>query len=302
MIPDPKDQNNPYHEDSDEIIESESKEIINPEELIDEIEKASFETDELNTKFADATTKTGFAKASLDRMKDYVIKLIQSEEDPVTYNQVINTLGEEVRSYREEIGQVTIDSSPMFLKVDGLTSTAYSMVTTSGSLIDSINPTLEEDLFVPYQFKPNSEEIKTAFTTIDPSLFDIYKEIEEILYNTRADNIKMALAATRQTFDHFFHILAPDELVRASKYWEPKTKTDKPNQIYRIERIQYAIGTHVKDTFRAQTLLASAKNIIATYELLNDLHTRGRVNINSTKKAIYTVVHFMEEIALEIEK
>jgi len=299
---DQNEDNQSFHDESDEHDEIETAETISPEDLIDELEKASIETDELHNNFADALTKTGFAKETIDRTKEHVINLIQSTEDPRIYQPVINTLSQEVIAYRQEVKQVTIDTSPTFLKVNGLASTAYSMATSSGSLVDGIYPVHEEDLFVPYQFKPKSEEIKTALKEIDPALFDIFQEIQEIFYNTKADNIKMALAATRQTFDHFFHILAPDDDVRASNYWKPKINTEKPNQIYRVERVQYAIATHIKDAYRAKTLLASGRHIIATYKVLNKLHTRGKVNLNATKKAIYTIVHFLEEVALAMEK
>lgn len=275
---------------------------ISPEDLIDEIERASREMDELHSKFADATTKTGFAKEALKLTKDHVINLIQSDVDSITYQPVIDTLFQEVVSYRQEIGQVTINSSPVFHKVDGLASTSYSMLTSSGSLAYSINPSDLEDLFIPYQFKPKNEEIKAALTKIDPPLFDIYREIEQILYNTRADNIKMALAATRQTFDHFFDFLAPEDKVRASKFWKPKKEEGREDKIDRVERMRYSVATHIKDPFRANTLIASIKNILATYEVLHKFHTRGKVNVNSTKKAIYTIVHFLEEFALAMDE
>lgn len=300
MMTDQENDKNSYLEDPDETSESETVRNINPEELIDEIEKASQEIDQLHSKITEAGTRVGFSVQALNMTKDRVMRLIQSREDPFTYQPVINSLHQEVVFFRHEASEVSLDSTHLSHKVAGLASTSYTLATTSGSIVDSVLSSETEDFIIPYEYSPKSSEIKDALTNIDPNLFDTYREIEQILYNTKADNVKMALVATRQAFDHFFERLAPDDEVRASKYWKPKLEEGKENQIYRIERVRYAIATHVEDTFRASTLLASSQNIIATYNVLNKLHTRGKVNLKATKQAIYTIRHFLEELAIEI--
>lgn len=110
------------------------------------------------------------------------------------------------------------------------------------------------------------------------------------------DKERAALFLIRQSFDHLFDILAPDEKVRASKYWKPK-EGDKPNQVYRIERIEYASYSHIADPLRANTLAATSKQMNEVYNLLNQAHERGELNIDKAMKALRAMKSMLDEWA-----
>ncbi len=60
------------------------------------------------------------------------------------------------------------------------------------------------------------------FSVFDNALGKTYKEIDETLYGTISDPERATMFVVRQLYDHFFQVLAPDEEVRASKYWRNK--------------------------------------------------------------------------------
>jgi len=98
-----------------------------------------------------------------------------------------------------------------------------------------------------------------------------------VLYGTRSDPERVALYEMRQTYDHFFACLAPDEEVRKSKYYHEKSGNDK-GKVFREERILYAANKHIKDSEKAKTLIASADHMLEVYNSLNRAHNRGELN------------------------
>ena len=66
----------------------------------------------------------------------------------------------------------------------------------------------------------------------------------------------------RTLFDNFFAWLGPDEEVRKLKYWHSKDG-DKPNQIWRSERLAFVLEKNVKDSNRRVMLEAQSKRIAA---------------------------------------
>lgn len=130
----------------------------------------------------------------------------------------------------------------------------------------------------------------------DPDLAKTCAQIWETQYGTGSDPVRSALYAARQTFDHFFGKLAPDDDVRASPYWKRKDGLN-PNQVTRAERIRYAINNRVTDEGTRRLLEASTKHGIDTYQLLNQAHERGALDSDKARKAVAAMCHYLEQWA-----
>ena len=61
--------------------------------------------------------------------------------------------------------------------------------------------------------------------------------------------------------------------------------------------MQYAIDKHVKDLNKANNLTNNLENIVHAYRVLNDLHTRGKINEDATITAVFAIKNFLEEFA-----
>ncbi|MBE3040346.1 MAG: hypothetical protein IMZ62_16235 [Chloroflexi bacterium] len=90
-----------------------------------------------------------------------------------------------------------------------------------------------------------------------------------------------------------FAFLSPDEEVRESAFWSPK-EGDKKDQIYKAERIAFALAKRVKDPARKATLTAEAVQMLEVYRSLNEAHSRDEVDESRCKDAIRAMKVFLE--------
>lgn len=82
-----------------------------------------------------------------------------------------------------------------------------------------------------------------------------------------------------------------------TKFWK-RVKNDKGQEIVtRKERMKYAISTHVKNPYKAQSLEGRLDVIISSFKVLNSFHERGRINARAARQALFTVKHFLESFA-----
>jgi len=221
-----------------------------------------------------------------------------SEENPNSTPLVASVVNF-IMSYRDELAGLRGRSD---LPLSGLSAAAgtaatFFATTSSASSVITVRE-VGEILYEPSPFRPEGGQPTYAdrFAKLDPALGDTYWQIWEALYATRADRERSALFLMRQAFDHLFDRLAPDGDVRDSIYWHPK-EGDKPNQVYRSERLQYAAHMHIKDQNRANTLAASTKQMLDLYDALNMAHTRGRLNQDKARKALLAMRQMLEDWA-----
>ena len=135
---------------------------------------------------------------------------------------------------------------------------------------------------------------------LDPALADTFGAIKEVLYGTKSDPERAALYLIRQMFDHFFGLLAPDDLVRKSPYWEKK-KGNNPDLVSRMERLKYAAYEHVSDDTKRERLLATAKHMLYVYNALNRAHTRGKLDVSKARSALREMESLIQNWVIAIE-
>jgi hypothetical protein len=198
---------------------------------------------------------------------------------------------DEVRAYQEM-------ATPIFGLFNNTAGTASTFVSATGTtdvFIGNVADYAPSDFLV--FLTPNQHEIYTKrFMAFDEALGKTYQEIWEVLYGTRADPERAALYLIRQSFDHLFDKLAPDDEVRKSPFWTLK-KGDKPEQVWRDEKIQYAAFSHVKDKSRSETILASSKHMLSVYQALNRAHERKNINRAKARQALEEMLSFLEDWA-----
>lgn len=141
--------------------------------------------------------------------------------------------------------------------------------------------------------KPEQQNYIEKLRKIDISLSKTYEEIGQVLYATDSDPKRAALSMMRQSFDHFFENIAPDDEVRKSKYWAVKKGPD-PNQVTRRERMMFAANTRISDKSHAQTIVSLFENILDTYQLLNKLHKRGTLSDKQAITGLRSMQKFIE--------
>ncbi len=125
---------------------------------------------------------------------------------------------------------------------------AYSTATTASvTAFTSYQDYVLTPLGTPPSWTPDRhEEYAKKLSKLDKELGRTYRSIWEIFHGTTESPEKLALAAMRQAFDHFFRILTPAEKVRESPYFT-ENKEPKIHQIYREERLVYVANVQMRD-------------------------------------------------------
>ena len=203
----------------------------------------------------------GYTHQSLSALYPRTMSLFdKAEEDasiyPVVYSGVkyVQTLGDQFKNYDEHAKGMQVTLS----RYANSTGTVNSSTDAAVYLYNVQLP--ENILQIPNQLSRISrEEYMEKIKEIDSSLGETYEEIWQIYYGTTADKCRASLFMIRQVFDPFLEIIAPDNEVRESKYWNQKGG-DKPMQVYRSERIQFAANTQVRDAGVAEALSTSSKH------------------------------------------
>lgn len=154
----------------------------------------------------------------------------------------------------------------------------------SASSSAAVSAHLACDLLVTYRwqpcpFEPTARQTMCAqkLQELAPTLAEVYRAAWSAYYGQTHDPRRSALWQIRQTIDHLFEVLAPDEVVRSSRYWTPKEK-GKTNAVYRVERFTYAAHRWIGDETARNVLLGAVSQINRTYERLNIAHQRGELD------------------------
>jgi hypothetical protein len=137
----------------------------------------------------------------------------------------------------------------------------------------------------PFVHRENDLDRSIRLEKLDPSLAKTYRGVWEAFYGTNSDRERAALFMMRQTFDHLFDTLSPDDKVRKSPIWKEKDGPKK-DLVTRTERIEYAAITHIKDESKRDMLSGSTKMIKNAYDELNKAHKRGDLDPKKAKAAI----------------
>ena len=95
-------------------------------------------------------------------------------------------------------------------------------------------------------------------------------------------------------FDHLFGVLAPDDKVKVSPYWEPKDDNET-NQVTRAERIEYAANTHIRNKTASERLIASTKHMLEVYNTLNKAHKRGKLDRSQSRESLKEMQSIIED-------
>jgi len=274
---------------------------LDPSQLLQEIDGLDSDLSVLHKKFINSAEMIGFTIEAVRNAKQNFTPIINSIENFKEFEPVLSSAYTQVIAVREEIKNSGRGISDAFNNIESMANSMLTTCTTSCSVAGTIVPGYENPLDTPSFLIPDENKTYSILRKLDISLADTYKGIEQVYYATDADNTRAAISQMRQAFDHFFDAVAPNDKVRQSKYWNPKSKTENPKLVTRRERILYAIGTHVNNKFRASLLSNSLDTIINAYNGLNSLHKRGHVNLRSAKSHLSTVKHFLEEFAASIE-
>lgn len=268
-----------------------------PEEIIDEI---TYELGELHDDLVEGAVKVGEQIERFTGLRRVWVGLSQSSTvDPDAvhiYDSGVNVLS----SARDEIFDLKAQIGPSLGLIDKITPASDTTVSVTSVTATIFAPGITLPTTPAFSMSDRYSSTREKLTVIDEALAQTYEEIREVLYGTRSDPERGALFLLRQSYDHFFGALAPDDDVRASPFWQEKGG-DTPNLVTREERIQYAASTHIGDTTTAARLASSAKHITDVYRALNRAHERETLDQEKAWAALTEMQTIIETWVEEID-
>ncbi len=267
------------------------------DELNHEFDELQLKLEETHNFFIGMASMSGFAVDAVKIAKNNFLTMVAHLDDYPEYSFLINSAYTQINSINQNYPSFDVDWFGAEQEIKIIARSLMTTCSTSASVVRAIDENVVSYIDPPSFLMANSDAIYQKLSKLSQPLANTYKEIEQVLYATNADNTRGAMSMTRQAFDHFFNILAPDDEVRDSDFWEEKTGTDKPSQVYRRERIKYAIAIHIDDEKIATKLSNDITLIIDSYNVLNKLHKRGKMDEQSAKKNLFSVKHFLEDFA-----
>jgi hypothetical protein len=272
---------------------------MNPEDVKREFEEAQKHAENLQNKFAEATQMLGQVSLVIETTKPYWVQLAVESGNHVRSDMILNSGVQSIHQIKNALVDFETHAPFPIGKIYNISLSASafgSNTAATGSLIVLDDSTKFDARSIPVHEISTEKKLADRFGKLDPALGRVCAQISESLYGTISDPERSALFMIRQTWDHLFAKLAPDAEVRASSFWKEKSG-DKPDQIIREERINFAIDRHVKDPVNKNLLLSSSKQMLDLYQELNRAHTRGELNRDKARQTLNAVYQWLFQLA-----
>lgn len=259
-----------------------NKDPDRPKRIAKTAEDVANSLDELHKKFATTAQEYGYAR---DVFHDVASKFYEISDHPVfsSAEKTIIDFRNFIDVKKKHIEKIDFDvsSSAYVLSTAVTASTGLSILDFSGTW-----GVIEDYPRPPSFWAPDREELYASkLDKLDPELGKLYRSVWESFYGGSSEQERAALHSMRQLFDHFFHILAPDNEVRNSSYFTEKEGED-PYKIHRHERVKYAGNERIQDKEAGKLLAAQADHMTRLYKKLNKVHKRGLLKRKETRNIL----------------
>jgi len=244
--------------------------------------------DKLHQHYAEGANFTGYIRDRLEAIEPYWNTLVDYSPDDTDIDMAVGSGEVFLKSYNHKLNNLYDQLPDHSASLVTLASSCATFDANTASLADVV-PVFEGKEIAhqpcPFIDQEDFSSRGNRLEKLDKSIADTYRQVWEALHGTRSDPERAALYLMRQTYDHFFDILAPDDEVRKSSVWKKK-EGEKSELVTRVERIEYAALRHIKDEDQAKILSSSAKPILKVYNKLNQAHKRGELNPKKARKAV----------------
>jgi len=266
---------------------------IDPANFQKAFDDADQSVEQLHRRLAEGVQYAGYIREVLKvTRRIYSAFATRASEEPELLPLIQGAI-EFARAITEEIQNLDQQIQPPVSALYKVSASAFSFNSTA-NIVPGLNSLGVTGVSPPSFLDRDRQRYGRGFDQLDPALGNTYRQAWESYLGSKADPLRSALFLMRQTFDHFFNLLAPNEKVRSSQYWKPKTGND-PLQVHRTERIEYAAFTHIKDTAQARVLAASANQLNEAYQALNKAHKRGELHHEEDVAALIVMSSMMED-------
>jgi hypothetical protein len=264
------------------------------EDLDQAFEEALAAAKRLHTKIATLAEDTGYIVNVISIAKPQLDGLFEmAKTDPAAYPIVASGI-DYLRGLSGELNGLDESTVKFAFQFGPTVNSAGTFAGSTDSGAALWNPTYNLQPFSPPPNRKSREYYSAKFKELNPTLANSYDQVWQTYLGTSSEPHRAALFMMRTLFDNFFAWLGPDEEVRKSNYWHSKDG-DKPNQIWRSERLAFVLEKKVKDSNRRATLVVESKQITALYEAANEAHNRGSLDEDKASRTLMAMDSFLKD-------
>jgi hypothetical protein len=252
---------------------------MDPKDMSAAFEHAQQEILNLRAHSTQFNQALGFISSVIETTKPYWVQLAAESQSAETQQMVGSGIAT-ITSIGNALGSIRQAYTPPVAEAQAVLITANffgSNTAATSSLMQIADTTQFNADAIPIQDFLADRTLATRFSKLDPDLGRACGEIWDCLYGTTADPERPALFMIRQTWDHLFEILAPDEEVRQSEFWKQKD-APRQDQVTREERFRFAVTRRVADQNKKELLDAACRQMLDLYAELNRAHKRGEID------------------------
>jgi hypothetical protein len=239
----------------------------------------------------ESAADAGYLVISISNTKPQLDDLLgKAQNDPSAYPIVASGI-DYLRGLTSQLNSLGGPPELIRTQLDAMTNSTGTFVSSTDSGTAIWNPSYKPVPFSPPPNRKTREYYSKKLRAHNASLADSYDQVWQSQLATSADPYRAALFVMRTLVDNFFAWLAPDDAVRASTHWHLKDG-EKPTQIWRVERIAYALEK-IPDPNRRALLQAEAPQITALYEGVNEAHNRDSLNEDKASRTLAAMDSFL---------
>lgn len=275
-----------------------------PEYSQDDLERSFIDAfnaaENLHMKLSSLAEDAGYMVSMISNTKPAMDSLYNRAQSDSTVYPIVASGIDFLKGLTNEMNRLSEESDGPSMKFVSLVNSTTSF----GGTVDASSEIFElGNITKPYTYIPTRKsrnDYSVKLKSLDVSLGKTYDQVWQTYLGTSAEPHRSALFMMRTLFDNFFAWLAPDEEVCRSHHWHKKDG-DKPNQIWRSERLAYALEKHIKDKDRHSILAATTNQIGALYDAANEAHNRGALDEDKASKTIVAMENFLKDWLDSIE-
>ena len=220
--------------------------------------------------------------------------MMMEPEDP-DYSRVLASGAGTLAAHRNELSEFSLEPSRLLDRIDDIALSSDATASTTGGTISVMsNGPVEVQVQATLPRHSRAVQTEERLRKLDPGLARTYASVREVLYGTSSDPERSSLFQTRQVFDHLFSLLAPDYLVRESRFWSPKAAPERRDHVTRRERIMFAAHVHILDPPVRALLIEGAGNMVDVYKALSNAHKRGPLDSSRAREALREAATLIE--------
>lgn len=247
---------------------------------------------QIQQKAAQATKKVGYAHEVISAGEPYW----QALDDPFKSGQVDEVLAsgyDVLQSLHRQVEATDLQSSELLGQVEGIMSNTSMYAGVTAATVSFSGLTLDFDSEhlrkLSYSFERH-DEYQRKLEALDSALSRTFGGIRDAYFGASSDSLRQALFQARQTVDHFFNALIPDDMEVMQQSWWSPDDPKKPQVISRPQRIRYAAEKHVRDRNQREVLIQGARHMNKVYDALQMLHTRGTLDEARAKDVLFEML------------